>query len=98
MRQDGKEVSAGLLPLWPLAGPGEFSKRPLMFLWQTLGMKGWLWACSCAQATSWKGRASWGRNTVAKPQPVTGFFSWCLLPVNLPSTSTTKAVSLKALS
>jgi len=37
VRQDGKEVSAGLLALWPLAGPGEFSKCPLMFLWQTLG-------------------------------------------------------------
>lgn len=60
------------------------------------GMKGWLWAYSCAKATSWKGRASWGRNRVATPPLVTGFFGRCLPPVNLSSTSTAEAVSLKA--
>lgn len=40
VRQDGKEVSARPLALWPLAVPGQFSKRPLVFLWWTLGNEG----------------------------------------------------------
>ena len=39
-RQDGKEVSPCLLALWPLVVPREFTKRPLTFLWQTLGNEG----------------------------------------------------------
>lgn len=51
-RQDGAEVCAHVLALWPQRCLESSANTPPNTYGKHWGRKGWLWACSCSEATS----------------------------------------------